>query len=117
MINDIIFLKKSSGYRGTPIGSFKTISAKDFMIGMGYSKNRNDILYAFKENSSLMPISQMSLKVFESVFSKEDIMTMATFGVLSYYPNANWAHKKYPMFKKEIYQKYGLKEVCKEDIC
>ena len=110
MINDIIFLKRRSGYRGTPIGSIQTFSAKNFITGLGYSKDRSDIMYVFKESSSLRPMSQMSLKAFEAIFSEVDISTMRTFGVLSYNPYANRLNKKYPMFKKEIYEKYGIKE-------
>lgn len=111
MINDIIFLKRRSGYRGTPIGSIQTFSAKNFITGVGYSKDRKDIMYAFRESSSLYPMFQMDLETFEAVFSENDISTMQTFGVLSYNPSGEWVSKKYPMFKKEIYLKYGMKEL------
>lgn len=105
-MNQVVFVRKFSTSRCGTSATVIVYSKESFIDGeVGF--DRDNILYCeFGKFSK--PMNQMTLEKFREIFSSEEILMMMANGILNYNSSEKQTHKKYPMFKAEIYKKYGI---------
>lgn len=102
---NVIFAEKISSYTGTR-ASFKLLSKENFMNGEHYWKDRHDVMFGTFENWT-RSICEMKVEEFETIFTTQEILEMRKRGILNYDSTERNLHRKYPMFRKDIYMLYG----------
>lgn len=74
-----------------------------------YSGRRN-IRVGTPDGRFTKRISAVTLHEFRTIFNKDEIETMQENGMLDYNPNETEVYYKYPIFRAEVYKKYGIKK-------
>lgn len=74
-----------------------------------YSGRRN-IRVGTPDGRFTKRISAVTLHEFRMIFNKDEIETMQENGMLDYNPNETEVYYKYPIFRAEVYKKYGIKK-------
>lgn len=112
-MREVIFIRKYSTSRSGGSATVKLFSKEDFMNkefdqpgGWWYS-SRHDIQYCFIGGYS-NSISRMTIEEFESIFTDIEIKKMKDKKLLNYNTLGRNVEKKYPIFRKDIYLKYGI---------
>lgn len=113
-MDNIVIVEKFSSYKSGGSATVKVFTKEMFVKGQVRSQYGNKIL---KDRHDMqicqigkhsISMCEISLNLFETVFSKEDIGDMMLNGILDYYGNETRVSNKYPMFSAPVYKKYGL---------
>ena len=100
------------------------VSSKEGVINKTLRMSRTTH-YSAIDGECSQQVQCMEIEEFECIFSSEDIVIMMKNGHLDYYPKGyQWSEgkvtksvgDKYPAFKKEIYQVYGIPKKERYDI-
>lgn len=113
---DYAFVNTVNDGRGGKMATVRIINKELFMSSTINNLDRKT-QYGKMDGSRTYALGEMSLDKFEEVFTIEDVKKMKENGLMEYYPkgklsySGNFVFKgtpdKYPIFKKEVYVKYG----------
>lgn len=112
-MKEVIFIRKYPTSRSGGSATVRLFSKEDFIKGnldnsggWWYSP-RHDIQYCNIGGYS-NPICGMTVDEFNSIFTNVEIEEMRNSGLLNYNTGAKRLENKYPMFRRDIYLKYGI---------
>ena len=111
-MSDVLFIETYNMDRG------KSANVRVFdLYGVAYKNFELSryTQYAFSNGDISKPLCSISVTNFEKIFSKKDLELLEASGCFNYYPLGRERRKyiytgvedKYPIFRKEIYLKYG----------
>lgn len=117
-MNQYIFIKTYNGSRGKG-ASVHTYPKESFLDGE-IATYHIRLLQVAKIGNTSKGLFEVGLTEFEDIFNADDIDKLQNDGVLDYYPKGEYIKPhistpdRYPIFKKEIYVKYGVQKGSKK---
>lgn len=109
-MNDYIFILNYPASNGLTCADVILLTKGQFMnkVLNSLPRSRKRVRLGTFDCKYTKSIVSVNLTQFKQIFNNSDIETMKQNGMLDYFPNRRSLSLKYPLFRAEIYKKFGI---------